>query len=198
MFLLVTIPPFPSIFLIISPALFLLLPFSLFSCFPSYPSPLPTPFLTGDDFLTADVLLLHRWRYCCVAGRQVSNRCRGWETLLPLFLFLPFSVHLTTWFLFLSPEAWNLGSMLVALGYIYPLQEHKRLVIRADTSLYRFQVNMPTSLPVSTTFWATLTLLYSLQSSDAVLLADSAVAGGGHRLWCVKHKPSAFTSFWVT
>uniref|UniRef100_A0A3B4UJ81 Regulator of G protein signaling 9b n=1 Tax=Seriola dumerili TaxID=41447 RepID=A0A3B4UJ81_SERDU len=36
-------------------------------------------------------------------------------------------------------EARNFGSMLVALGYIYPLQDHKRLVIKPDASLYRFQ-----------------------------------------------------------
>lgn len=40
-----------------------------------------------------------------------------------------------------SSEAKNFGSMLVALGYIYPLQDHKRLVIKPDASLYRFQVN---------------------------------------------------------
>uniref|UniRef100_A0A8C4IQ25 Regulator of G protein signaling 9 n=1 Tax=Dicentrarchus labrax TaxID=13489 RepID=A0A8C4IQ25_DICLA len=39
----------------------------------------------------------------------------------------------------LSSEARNFGSMLVALGYIYPLQDHKRLVIKPDASLYRFQ-----------------------------------------------------------
>uniref|UniRef100_A0A3B3IEG9 Regulator of G-protein signaling 9 n=1 Tax=Oryzias latipes TaxID=8090 RepID=A0A3B3IEG9_ORYLA len=38
-----------------------------------------------------------------------------------------------------TQEAKNLGSMLVALGYIYPLQDHKRLLIKPDASLYRFQ-----------------------------------------------------------
>ncbi|KAA8581354.1 hypothetical protein FQN60_002935 [Etheostoma spectabile] len=38
-----------------------------------------------------------------------------------------------------TQEARSFGSMLVALGYIYPLQDHKRLVIKPDASLYRFQ-----------------------------------------------------------
>uniref|UniRef100_A0A3Q3H0U1 Regulator of G protein signaling 9b n=1 Tax=Labrus bergylta TaxID=56723 RepID=A0A3Q3H0U1_9LABR len=39
----------------------------------------------------------------------------------------------------LHSKAKNLGTMLVALGYIYPIQDHKRLVIKPDASLYRFQ-----------------------------------------------------------
>ncbi|XP_061564827.1 regulator of G-protein signaling 9-like [Cololabis saira] len=38
-----------------------------------------------------------------------------------------------------TEEAMNFGSVLVALGYIYPLQDHKRLLIKPDASLYRFQ-----------------------------------------------------------
>ncbi|XP_008284820.1 regulator of G-protein signaling 9-like [Stegastes partitus] len=37
-------------------------------------------------------------------------------------------------------EAQAFGTMLVAYGYIYPLQNHKKLVMCNDTSLYRFQV----------------------------------------------------------
>ncbi|KAM4623840.1 regulator of G-protein signaling 9-like [Polymixia lowei] len=38
-----------------------------------------------------------------------------------------------------AQEARSIGSMLVAFGYIYALQDHKRLVIKPDASLYRFQ-----------------------------------------------------------
>ncbi|KAL4648118.1 regulator of G-protein signaling 9 isoform X1 [Arapaima gigas] len=38
-----------------------------------------------------------------------------------------------------AQEAQILATMMVAYGYIYPLQDHKRLVIKPDTSLYRFQ-----------------------------------------------------------
>uniref|UniRef100_A0A672SSG1 Regulator of G-protein signaling 9-like n=1 Tax=Sinocyclocheilus grahami TaxID=75366 RepID=A0A672SSG1_SINGR len=33
----------------------------------------------------------------------------------------------------------TMGTMMVAFGYIYPLQDHKRLILKPDTSLYRFQ-----------------------------------------------------------
>ncbi|ROL51675.1 Regulator of G-protein signaling 9 [Anabarilius grahami] len=36
-------------------------------------------------------------------------------------------------------EARAMGTMMVAFGYIYPLQDHKRLILKPDTSLYRFQ-----------------------------------------------------------
>uniref|UniRef100_A0A3B3UJB4 Regulator of G protein signaling 9a n=1 Tax=Poecilia latipinna TaxID=48699 RepID=A0A3B3UJB4_9TELE len=38
-----------------------------------------------------------------------------------------------------SPEAQVFGTMLVAYGYIYPLQNHRKLVMCNDSSLYRFQ-----------------------------------------------------------
>uniref|UniRef100_A0A3B4BFP7 RGS domain-containing protein n=1 Tax=Periophthalmus magnuspinnatus TaxID=409849 RepID=A0A3B4BFP7_9GOBI len=39
----------------------------------------------------------------------------------------------------LPAEAQVLGTMLVAYGYIYPIQNHKKLVLCNDASLYRFQ-----------------------------------------------------------
>uniref|UniRef100_A0A8C2KH13 Regulator of G-protein signaling 9 n=1 Tax=Cyprinus carpio TaxID=7962 RepID=A0A8C2KH13_CYPCA len=38
-----------------------------------------------------------------------------------------------------ATEARAMGTMMVAFGYIYPLQDHKRLMLKPDTSLYRFQ-----------------------------------------------------------
>uniref|UniRef100_W5KTL2 Regulator of G protein signaling 9a n=1 Tax=Astyanax mexicanus TaxID=7994 RepID=W5KTL2_ASTMX len=38
-----------------------------------------------------------------------------------------------------TQEARTMGTMLVAYGFIYPLQDHKRLILKPDGSLYRFQ-----------------------------------------------------------
>ncbi|XP_062330486.1 regulator of G-protein signaling 9-like [Osmerus eperlanus] len=38
-----------------------------------------------------------------------------------------------------TQEACTLGTMMVSYGFIYPLQDHKRLILKPDTSLYRFQ-----------------------------------------------------------
>uniref|UniRef100_A0A665U095 Regulator of G protein signaling 9a n=1 Tax=Echeneis naucrates TaxID=173247 RepID=A0A665U095_ECHNA len=50
-------------------------------------------------------------------------------------------VWMTGNFLLLNSDksAHVFGTMLVAYGYIYPLQNHKKLVMSNDTSLYRFQ-----------------------------------------------------------
>uniref|UniRef100_A0A8C0WRD4 DEP domain-containing protein n=1 Tax=Castor canadensis TaxID=51338 RepID=A0A8C0WRD4_CASCN len=36
-------------------------------------------------------------------------------------------------------EAQNLGNFIVKYGYIYPLQDPKNLILKPDSSLYRFQ-----------------------------------------------------------
>ncbi|TNN29165.1 Regulator of G-protein signaling 9 [Liparis tanakae] len=42
-----------------------------------------------------------------------------------------------------SPEeAQAFGTMLLAYGYVYPLQNHKKLQMSSDSSLYRFQVSL--------------------------------------------------------
>ncbi|XP_066499070.1 regulator of G-protein signaling 9a isoform X3 [Hoplias malabaricus] len=38
-----------------------------------------------------------------------------------------------------TQEARAVGTMLVAYGFIYPLQDHKKLILKPDASLYRFQ-----------------------------------------------------------
>ncbi|XP_017570980.1 regulator of G-protein signaling 9a [Pygocentrus nattereri] len=38
-----------------------------------------------------------------------------------------------------AQEAQTIGTMLVAYGFIYPLQDHKKLILKPDVSLYRFQ-----------------------------------------------------------
>uniref|UniRef100_A0AAY5EDM6 Regulator of G protein signaling 9b n=1 Tax=Electrophorus electricus TaxID=8005 RepID=A0AAY5EDM6_ELEEL len=39
-----------------------------------------------------------------------------------------------------AAEAQLMGTLMVSYGYIYPLQDYKRLIMKADTSLYRFQL----------------------------------------------------------
>ncbi|KAF5906835.1 regulator of G-protein signaling 9-like, partial [Clarias magur] len=38
-----------------------------------------------------------------------------------------------------NQEAQTIGTMLVAFGFIYPLQDHKRLMLKPEGSFYRFQ-----------------------------------------------------------
>lgn len=44
-----------------------------------------------------------------------------------------------------AAEAQAFGTMLVAYGYVYPLQNHKKLVMCNDATLYRFQVKLKLS-----------------------------------------------------
>uniref|UniRef100_A0A8C3AZT2 Regulator of G protein signaling 9b n=1 Tax=Cyclopterus lumpus TaxID=8103 RepID=A0A8C3AZT2_CYCLU len=49
-----------------------------------------------------------------------------------------------------TQEARNFVSMLVALGYIYPLQDHRRLVIKPDASLYLAHISSHVLIPTLT------------------------------------------------
>lgn len=49
---------------------------------------------------------------------------------------------LTSMFHPLLPEAQNLGNFIVKYGYVYPLQDPKNLILKPDSSLYRFQVSL--------------------------------------------------------
>ena len=83
--------------------------------------------------------------------QQNEDHCRRYNTmkskmcLIKHFftcqLYLKADVSTCCSIYFLSvPEAQTFGTMLVAYGYIYPLQNHKKLVMCNDASLYRFQV----------------------------------------------------------
>lgn len=86
-----------------------------------------------------------------------------------------------------------MGTMMVAFGYIYPLQDHKKLIIKSDPSLYRFQVTLIHLLVNKRT--QTLTLLCTLSVfsngiykmkvvgdsfTDTIFLGCTAMASGGH------------------
>lgn len=93
---------------------------------------------------------------------------------------------------YLIVEARALGTMMVAFGYIYPLQDHKRLIIKSDASLYRFQVTlMNLSRNFHTGFLFTIsvfddginnTKVVHYTFIDTIFLACTAVASGGHGL----------------
>lgn len=117
-------------------------------------------FVTGEILLPLTSIFFHllRRRHNCMVGRQISNRHTRWEmeqlmthrqshSTRIFFVSHHVITHLKhiglEWISVPSiccSEARSFGSMLVALGYIYPLQDHKRLVIKPDASLYRFQV----------------------------------------------------------
>lgn len=45
-------------------------------------------------------------------------------------------------YVFISAEAVNVGNQLCQYGYFFPVNDLKNLVLKDDSSLYRFQVSM--------------------------------------------------------
>jgi hypothetical protein len=70
--------------------------------------------------------------------------CGGWA----MSFFCLWSLLLTSISELLPspPEAQNLGNFIVKYGYIYPLQDPKNLILKPDSSLYRFQVSFDLDL----------------------------------------------------
>lgn len=71
------------------------------------------------------------------------------------------------------PEAQTFGTMLVAYGYIYPLQNHRKLVMCNDTSLYRFQVKLNPCFFFAASNWNQCCWLINITGGCSSLTKDS-------------------------
>ena len=50
------------------------------------------------------------------------------------------SILISDWFIFVAVEAVHLANLLCQFGYYFPVSEQKNLLVKDDSSLYRFQV----------------------------------------------------------